>query len=419
MEALSFAIIIPVYNVEEYLAECLESVLRQDYKNLQIICVDDGSTDASFEIAYQYFLRDKRIAIVQGPNGGLSKARNIGLDFLFSENNIFIDAENSSIGYMGGGGDYKIFFHTLPFVPDCIHFLDSDDVLEGDCIKECAKLFLKNSAVDIVWHDFYFFYQEMNIIAQESVFPFDLEETQIVSTAEMLKKMKTKHFNFCWHGAFRAKLVEKIRFIERIVYEDVSFAFFLFFQASHIALVNKRLIYYRVREGSITNSKGLMQYPPYMKDLEGYFQTYEEAKLYNFFYSDCVNILEVHAYLTKMSNGCKQWREEINDKDMIQIKNKMTELLDWRAFVFLSLEKHNIKQDRDPRKCIELYKQVRFLGYGGGFLQVFVFNFRKAIQDFLCFLKMQIEKQKERWRQLMWRIIVVLRRILQISKKFF
>ena len=76
------AVIIPFYNVEKYLSECLDSVINQSYKNLSIILVDDGSSDASSAIALDYFKRDYRISLICKANGGLSSARNAALEYL-------------------------------------------------------------------------------------------------------------------------------------------------------------------------------------------------------------------------------------------------------------------------------------------------------------------------------------------------
>ncbi|MCC8300011.1 glycosyltransferase family 2 protein, partial [Campylobacter sp. VicNov18] len=76
------SIIIPIYNVAFYLRECLDSVLAQSYTNLDIILVDDGSTDGSLDIALEYLNKDARIFLISKENGGQSSARNTGLEFL-------------------------------------------------------------------------------------------------------------------------------------------------------------------------------------------------------------------------------------------------------------------------------------------------------------------------------------------------
>ena len=101
-----FSIIIPVYNVENYLRDCLDSVLGQSFSDWEAVCVNDGSTDHSVSILEEYASRDNRITVISQPNGGLSAARNTGLN--------------------AAKGDYVIF-------------LDSDDWLEADALKTLSE----------------------------------------------------------------------------------------------------------------------------------------------------------------------------------------------------------------------------------------------------------------------------------------
>ena len=89
------SIIVPVYNVQDYLEECLDSLINQTYKDLAIICVNDGSTDKSSDILKQYAKKDKRIKIINKKNGGLSSARNVGLKECKTEYVMFCDSDDS------------------------------------------------------------------------------------------------------------------------------------------------------------------------------------------------------------------------------------------------------------------------------------------------------------------------------------
>ena len=80
MENEKVSIIIPVYNVSAYLRECLDSVINQTYQNIEIICIDDGSTDDSGKICDEYAEKDSRISVIHKENGGISSARNAGLN---------------------------------------------------------------------------------------------------------------------------------------------------------------------------------------------------------------------------------------------------------------------------------------------------------------------------------------------------
>ncbi len=94
MEPVLVSIIIPVYNVEEYLEQCLDSVINQTYKNLEIWLVDDGSKDSGGKICDKYKELDSRIRVIHKENGGLSSARNVALDLMKGEYVYFLDSDD-------------------------------------------------------------------------------------------------------------------------------------------------------------------------------------------------------------------------------------------------------------------------------------------------------------------------------------
>ena len=93
MEPL-LSIIVPIYNVEQYIDKCIQSILNQTYQNLEIILVDDGATDRSGSIADSYAAKDKRIKVFHKENGGISDARNYGLDHVTGDYILFVDSDD-------------------------------------------------------------------------------------------------------------------------------------------------------------------------------------------------------------------------------------------------------------------------------------------------------------------------------------
>ena len=93
-ENILISVIIPVYNVEEYIIRCLDSVVSQTYKNIEVLLVDDGSTDSSGAICDMYVKSDRRIKVIHKENGGLSDARNAGLKAMKGELVAFVDSDD-------------------------------------------------------------------------------------------------------------------------------------------------------------------------------------------------------------------------------------------------------------------------------------------------------------------------------------
>ena len=88
------SVIIPIYNSEKYLDKCIQSVINQSVKNIEIICVNDGSTDSSSLIVQKYLTQDDRVKLINKPNGGLSSARNTGIGFSNGDYLMFVDADD-------------------------------------------------------------------------------------------------------------------------------------------------------------------------------------------------------------------------------------------------------------------------------------------------------------------------------------
>ncbi len=134
MEESLISVIIPVYNVEEYLTACVESVINSDYKNLQIILVDDGSPDNCPQMCDEFAKKDKRVMVVHKENGGLSSARNAGLDVAEGKYVTFVDSDDVITS------DMISYMHTIAVKENC------DIVQMGLCVVHEGKEYQVNTS---------------------------------------------------------------------------------------------------------------------------------------------------------------------------------------------------------------------------------------------------------------------------------
>lgn len=216
------SVIVPVYNVKDYLQECIESIKKQTYNNLEIIVVDDGSTDGSGELCDKLSLTDSRISVYHKKNGGLSDARNFGIKM----------AKGTYVG-----------------------FVDSDDYISRDmymtlwmmCKKynteiACARFKTVGDVLSKMVPD------ETLI---EEVLPWDVALNSILSGNSSTKRYITISV---WDRLYKKKLIDGIEFPAGRCYEDIMFTTKVFERAQTVAYVNRSLYYYRIRFGSITNN---------------------------------------------------------------------------------------------------------------------------------------------------------------------
>lgn len=210
------SVIIPVYNVEKYICECIESVINQTYKNLQIIIINDGSTDNSKNLCNKYANKDNRIIIVNKKNGGAASAKNIGIDI----------AE----------GDY-------------IAFLDGDDYLNLDAIEYMVNL-IENYNSDIAHCDFYEVYKNKN--REEDVIK---AEVKVLETEEMLRKLLTDwKTGLFTNKMFKKEVIKGIHFIEGRCIDDDFFTYKCIMKSKSIVVSNKITYNYRMRLSSVMQS---------------------------------------------------------------------------------------------------------------------------------------------------------------------
>jgi glycosyltransferase involved in cell wall biosynthesis len=219
-----FSIVIPIYNVEKYVSECIDSVLAQSYKNYEIILVDDGSKDNSGIICDKYSKRYDFIRVIHKKNGGLSDARNVGLKEL--------------------SGKYVIF-------------LDSDDLWINSSFLENAEKFIQeNGDQDVILFQGNKFYEQYNKVVEDR--RYNAEIINSSTKDEILKHLiNTNSYSMsaCTKILLR-KSIEKnnLYFKKNLLGEDLDWFLKLIISDCNIVALNEINYLYRIRNGSITQS---------------------------------------------------------------------------------------------------------------------------------------------------------------------
>lgn len=221
-----FSIIVPIYNIENYLPKCIESIINQNFNDYELILVDDGSTDNSKDICYIYKENYKNIKYFYKKNGGLSDARNFGID--------------------KSNGKYLIF-------------LDGDDFLvDGSLIKMYE--ILNNDGVEMLGTGSNIYYEKKNIYLEKE-FIFDNEIIKNYNSVEFLKYIFNSNRNIIWSAwrwIIKKDLINKynLRFDKKVIgAEDCDWFLECALKTNSVKITDYKLVNYRInREGSITTS---------------------------------------------------------------------------------------------------------------------------------------------------------------------
>lgn len=232
------SIIIPVYNVEQYIGKCLDSVINQTYKNIEIIIIDDGSPDESPKICDEYEQNDSRVKVYHNKNVGISGARNFGV-------------EHSK-------GEFIIF-------------LDSDDYVSEDCIEHLVDL-LKEYGADCAFAQIKVVYDDCGVADNQE------ENIEILSGKETRNRLLTGEIrSYVNSKIFSRKCLEGNLFPLGRIYEDEGTLYRICDAAEKVVVSNCVLGFYRMQSNSITHlssnsSKGLVH------QFQNYYEQYEWGK---------------------------------------------------------------------------------------------------------------------------------------------
>lgn len=208
------SIIVPVYNVEKYLKKCIDSILKQTFKNFELILVDDGSTDHSGKICDDYEKKDSRICVVHKENGGLSSARNKGIAI--------------------AQGDY-------------LGFVDSDDFIASDMYEVLYKNLIKENA-DLSACGKYDYFIGSKCKIHEPYY-------MVLNTQEAIKFVLEgggKATVNVWNKLYRKEIFYSINYPEGKLYEDAFIIVEILMACKRVVFTSEQKYYYRHRAGSIT-----------------------------------------------------------------------------------------------------------------------------------------------------------------------
>ena len=256
------SIIVPVYNVEKYIEKCINSIINQTYKNIEIILVDDGSKDRSGEICDELKLKDNRIKIIHKQNGGLSDARNAGMKI--------------------ANGNY-------------IGFVDSDDYIKEDMFETLYELCKKyNSDISIV--SYYEIYHNKVIGVRDSKKLYELNKIDAMKEILIDRAIQS----YAWNKLFRRELFEQIEFPTNKNFEDIATTLLLFEKADKVVLLEDPKYYYVRRDDSIVGNRNYKTYKDYLDVIYDKYLyldgKYKELDLYNA-YNFVINMIWVYTII--------------------------------------------------------------------------------------------------------------------------
>lgn len=227
------SVIVPVYNVEKYIRRCLDAIIAQSYENWEAILVDDGSTDSSGEICDEYARNDKRFVVVHQENGGVAKARNIGLKM--------------------SSGDY-------------LAFCDADDYYQPRMIELLVKAILYEKK-DIAMCGYLFIDENNEKIETNNTMKLDCGTYSSDMLMEFMFRNKIQ--NYLWNKLFDKKLFRDICFEEGMTFEDALISPYIYSRANGITIIDyEGYAYFRFREGNISSSSKVINELAFFKCMQ-------------------------------------------------------------------------------------------------------------------------------------------------------
>ena len=347
---VKISVIIPIYNVENYIEECLDSVINQTLKDIEIICVNDGSTDGTLNILERYAKKDNRIKLINQKNSGLSASRNVGLDH--------------------ATGEY-------------VCFLDSDDYFELESFEELYNI-ASEKKLDFVFFKLINFDDETKV--KERYEYFDLEYLKDVVGDKVFNYNDVSNIVFSISVTAPGKLfnhdfIRGMRFPEGLIYEDNPFFIEAMFKAKRVYLYDKYLYNRRVRSTSLTRSNtekisDCISIFNLLTDITKSFGLYDKYKV-NLYYKKLYNTYRIFKlvneedkedFFNKINEDFSNFQEEYESDPVFNALNNKLKLI-FRSGIYsetyeefeLTIENHELRlKNKDlKKKNSNLKKEIK------------------------------------------------------------
>ena len=331
------SVIIPVYNVEKYLEKCLLSIINQTYRNLEIILIDDGSTDTSGKICDTYAEKDSRIKVIHQGNKGASAARNVGLENCSGEYVTFIDSDDWI------SEDYcELLYHKLQETESDVSAIKNSLVVENNSVIKNVtpiKETVKNGQA-------------------------------IFEKNDILKEILTQKIldNYIFGKLYKRNLIKDIKFKENVVFEDIIYTYDSLTKANKMVYFDKECYYHLKHEGTISATCSERNILDYINSIMYRYnciqKNYKELEIYNHFAllkevtNACVKYVIANAYyenveeeLVKIFEILSEYTSK-NEVEFVKLMNDFQKTsiylirYSYKLFFDLLAARHNIKWKR-------------------------------------------------------------------------
>ena len=283
LKRIKISVILAVYNVAEFLPECIDSLLGQSFNDFEVICVDDGSTDNSYDILYEYSLKDSRVKVYHQENINAGAARNLGLSM--------------------AQGEYVIF-------------LDSDDYFDKNMLKEAYSRALTTDADICIFKSKQHDYQTGKITeCKFSVKEQFLPKSAVFSLADISSNPFTSIMGWVWDKLYKRTFIinNGLRFQEQRTTNDMYFAYSSLLRASKITILNKYLYFQRRNVPTSLSNTRALSWECFYYALQKVRQELEVMGIYDEYKQHFVNYA-LHSCLWNLTSLPQKQAEMLFDK---------------------------------------------------------------------------------------------------------